>query len=56
VRQIAVPGNARAISTLSRIDYQDAFLVKLALLAHVPAVQTVVVRASRRIRPRKGEK
>jgi hypothetical protein len=27
VRQVEVPADARALSTLSRIDYQDAFLV-----------------------------
>lgn len=27
VRQVAVPPAARALSTLSRIDYEDAFLV-----------------------------
>jgi hypothetical protein len=28
VRQVAVPPAARALSTLSRIDYEDAFLVE----------------------------
>src|SRR4051794_33540632 len=30
VRQIAVPPRARALSTLARIDYEDAFLVDVA--------------------------
>src|ERR1700686_3814812 len=29
VRQIAVPPSARALCTLSRIDYEDAFLVQI---------------------------
>ena len=29
VRQIALPPDARALSTLSRIDYEDAFLVEI---------------------------
>jgi hypothetical protein len=30
-RQIAVPADARALSTLSRVDYEDAFLVETGL-------------------------
>jgi hypothetical protein len=30
-RQIAVPPDARALSTLSRVDYEDAFLVETGL-------------------------
>ena len=32
VRQVAVPPSARALSTLSRIDYEDAFLVQTGRL------------------------
>jgi hypothetical protein len=39
VRQIAVPRGARALSTLARIDYQDAFLVDIDPGAYQTAEQ-----------------
>jgi hypothetical protein len=41
VRQIAVPADARALSTLSRIDYADAFLVDVGPTEDRTAVQWV---------------
>jgi hypothetical protein len=39
VRQIVVPPGARALSTLARIDYQDAFLVNIDPVAYQTAEQ-----------------
>jgi hypothetical protein len=39
VRQIAVPPTARALSTLSHIDYADAFLVEAGTARHWSAEQ-----------------
>jgi hypothetical protein len=39
VRQIVVPPGARALSTLARIDYQDAFLVNIDPAAYQTAEQ-----------------
>ncbi len=39
VRQIAVPADARALSTLAHIDYQDAFVVRVDDLHGRPAEQ-----------------
>jgi hypothetical protein len=39
VRQVAVPPDARALSTLSHIDYEDAFLVETGPAQHRTAEQ-----------------
>ncbi len=39
VRQIAVPADARALSTLSRIDYEDAFVVDVGAVCERTAEQ-----------------
>jgi hypothetical protein len=39
VRQVAVPASARRLSTLERIDYEDAFVVRTGPTAHRSAEQ-----------------
>jgi hypothetical protein len=58
VRQIAVPASARALSTLPRIDYCDAFLFDAGSthgesaedLVHVRVVRDILGQASQRLR------
>jgi hypothetical protein len=38
VRQVTLPPAARALSTLSHVDYEDAFLVETGQLRYFPAV------------------